>query len=52
MPSAAAAAAATRPDYRKVTTPPVCRTVMTRVMVQPATRSQYRTRPTYGTVAQ
>lgn len=38
--------------YKRVMTPAVYKTVMTRVMVSPATCSQYRTPPTYGTVAQ
>ena len=37
--------------YKKVVTPPVYRTVTERVMVTPATCSQYRTPPTYGTTA-
>lgn len=37
--------------YKKVVTPPVYRTVTERVMVTPATCSQYRTPPTYGTAA-
>lgn len=38
--------------YKKVVTPPVYRSVTERVMVTPASCSQYRTQPTYGTVAQ
>lgn len=38
--------------YKRVMTPAVYKTVMTRVMVRPASCSQYRTPPTYGTVAQ
>jgi hypothetical protein len=37
--------------YKRFVTPAVYKTVMTRVMVSPATCSQYRTPPTYGTVA-
>ncbi len=38
--------------YKKVTTPAVYKTVINRVMVRPASCSQYRTPATYGTVAQ
>ena len=38
--------------YKKVMTPAVYKTVMKRVMVRPASCSQYRTPATYGTVAQ
>ena len=38
--------------YKKVVTPPVYRSVTERVMVTPASCSQYRTPPVYGTVAQ
>ncbi len=37
--------------YKRVMTPAVYKTVMTRVMVTPASCSQYRTPATYGTVA-
>lgn len=37
--------------YKRVSTPPVYKTVTRQVMVRPATCSQYRTPPTYGTVA-
>jgi len=38
--------------YKKVVTPPLYRSVTERVMVSPATCSQFRTPPTYGTIAQ
>ena len=38
--------------YKKVVTPPVYRSVTERVLVTPATCSNYRTPPTYGTAAQ
>ncbi len=38
--------------YKKVVTPAVYRSVTERVMVTPASCSQYRTPPTYGSVAQ
>ncbi len=37
--------------YKKVSTPPVYRTVMTRVMVRPSSCSQVSTPPTYGVQA-